>query len=126
MHISSRQLRGGVMAKGAELSFLGWPILDGDTIAFIPVPMKDLVGARNIIRRIASLPAINRLRDIFFSITSNWALTAPASPNAREAVAISLEIRGDPAAIDSLASAQKLSTDPASVPGWLPGASMPW
>lgn len=95
-----------------QKDFYAFPIRAGDTIALIPVPAGASLGGQSAVTVAQIGAAVIRLRELFDTITSSWALSAPSSAGAKEAKAIALELMGDPAAVDSLARTQSLATDP--------------
>ena len=85
----------------------------GDTLALIPYPANEfrsgLPGADP-----ASLhEAVLHQRQLFRDIASAWSAADPRSADALEAVAISLEILGDPTALDTLRRARRLAQNDA-------------
>jgi hypothetical protein len=52
------------------------------------------------------------MRTIFRQVAGRWAAAFPRSADAKEAIAVSLEIQGDPSALDSIRVAARLATDP--------------
>jgi tRNA A-37 threonylcarbamoyl transferase component Bud32/tetratricopeptide (TPR) repeat protein len=101
-------IRPGVANGPGAQHFWARPTLDGDTIVFIPflTPSDPRVSPREIGR------AVLRLRGVFTDITAGWSTAFPRSADAKEGYAVALELRGDPAAIDSFEVASRLSKDP--------------
>ena len=101
---TSRRLRGGTAALPDTGRFYAAPSWAGDSLTFIPRPAQDVV---------AGLPgttpqpeAIVRQRRIFHDVALGWASSYPESTDALEALAISLELLGDPSALDTLRRAR--------------------
>ncbi|MGH7594459.1 MAG: hypothetical protein ACRELE_11510, partial [Gemmatimonadales bacterium] len=92
--------------------FYAFPIRAGDTIALIPMLAGASMAGRSAVTAGQIGAGVMYLRQLFDTITSNWAVAAPRSAAAKEAKAIALELLGDPAAVDTLAQAQDLATDP--------------
>jgi hypothetical protein len=86
----TRSGRGG--ASGREL-FAAFPSLgDGDTIKFIPYPVKLFVGLEVDADRDA---ALRRNKETLSEFTANWAERFPRSARAQEALADAFEARED-------------------------------
>lgn len=107
---SNTRLRRGTAAD-TSLTFFARPSLQGDTIAFIPYPSDRILGGH------LDLAGVHEgrlhLRRMFRDITASWARALPGSAEAKEAVAIALEMLGDVAAArDSFRVARALATDP--------------
>jgi len=111
LYTSGRQLRTGTSLDTSRRVFLGAPILLHDTLALIAFDRADVLAGRA--RSGASPEAVARLRAVFDSITVRWASAFPSSAGAKEALALSLEQRGDPAALDTLLAAERLASDSA-------------
>ena len=111
LFVSARHMRIGASSP-AGIAFRASPIVDHDTIVFVPMANRaQLAGQRSVpLDQVAA--AVRKFRQAFHSVTAAWALAAPTSAGAKEAIAVSLELQGDPAAVDSLAAAQRLTTDP--------------
>ena len=114
LFVSANVMRGGGTADGAHY-FLASPQLQGDTLVFIPYSM-DQVGSAD---PGASLPSpeatartTRRQRQLFREIATSWVASYPASLDAREALALALQLLGDPAALDTLAHAVSLAATP--------------
>jgi tetratricopeptide (TPR) repeat protein/tRNA A-37 threonylcarbamoyl transferase component Bud32 len=79
-----------------------------DTLALVPYPFAELKVAP------AGLSvAVHRQREVFHDIATGWVTAFPHSPSALEALAISLQLLGDPAALDTLRRARAFVTTPA-------------
>ena len=89
--------------------FYGIPAIAGDTLVLVPWPQADVTGQR--VPTTGVLSAIPPLRRIFDTVVTTWSSAFPRSPATKEAVAISLDLRGDPAAIDTLEVAERLTAD---------------
>ena len=103
--------RPGFSADGA--SFFGAPHLVADTLVFVPFPERAVMLAepaaitdRDEDRRIEK-----RQRELFRSLASSWASDARGSPVAREALAVALQLLGDPTALDTMRSVIALEGD---------------
>jgi hypothetical protein len=89
--------------------FWGIPAVTGDSITLVPWPKAEATGQR--VSSAAPPRAVARLRQVFETIVTTWASTFPRSADVKEALAVSLEIRGEPAAIDTMEAAERLVTD---------------
>jgi len=104
---TSRRLRGGTALEPDTGRFYAAASWIGDSLTFIPRPAQDVI---------AGLPgttpqpeAIVQQRRIFHEVALAWASSFPASTDALEALAISLELLGDPSALDTLRRARSLA-----------------
>jgi DNA-binding SARP family transcriptional activator len=105
---SSAQTRRGRALAPDTVQFRAYPTWQGDSLAFVPLPadsasMWTLPAAVNL--------AIKRQRAQFADIATMWRAAFPESPEALEAVALSLEMLGDPSAIDTLREARRRAKD---------------
>jgi hypothetical protein len=113
LHVGPNARRTGYAEDGAEFSASA--SLDGDTIIFIPYPAAAVQRASlETVRseRNMRLAAMRRQREQFRGIAIAWVTAEPQSALAREAMALSLQLLGDPSALDTLRRAAELaSTD---------------
>ena len=98
----------GRAADPPHLPFSGYPIWQGDTLALLA-----LSGARIELGpgSEAFAEAIQRQRLRFRDVATLWKSEFPRNPDAIEAVAIAMEMLGDPAALDTLRRARALAVD---------------
>ncbi|MFI5227750.1 MAG: serine/threonine-protein kinase [Gemmatimonadales bacterium] len=108
---TSRNRRVGRLSGGMPQQFSAAPTLAGDTIAFIPVAWAAMAAGRSVGDSAAIAAAIGRTRGLFRQITTGWATAFASSAGAKEGLALSLEMQGDPAAIDSVESVLRLAPD---------------
>jgi serine/threonine protein kinase len=108
---SLRYLHTGYSADSTHRAFTSRPMLRGDSIVFVPVPLDNGAAGFGDSDLRAARAAVLRQRDAFHRLTAGWAAALPNAVGPREALAISLELLGDPAAIDSFGSASRLATD---------------
>lgn len=92
-------------------AFLARPSWDGDTLAFVPYRALDVYQGQP-----GTLPptlhiAIAKQREVFFEIASAWRRASGGS-DAMEALAISLQLLGHPAALDSFRRARAIAHGP--------------
>lgn len=107
--LGTNQLSRGETEGQNPKHFLAVAIRSGDTIALVPSLVgASLAGQPNV--SAAQIAAgVMQLRDVFRTVTSNWASAAPESAEAKQAVSIALEFMGDPAAVDSFARTQRMT-----------------
>jgi tetratricopeptide (TPR) repeat protein len=90
--------------------FSGIPTIVGDSITLIPWPQSAVLSQS--VSNSGSTAVVTRLRAAFDTVVSRWASTFPRSAATKEAVANTLEMRGEPAALDTIAVAEHLTQDP--------------
>jgi hypothetical protein len=92
--------------------FLANASLDGDTITFVPHPAAAVQRASlETVRaeRSTRMQAMQRQRELFRDIAIAWVAAEPQSALAREAMALALQLLGEPSAIDTLRHAGQLA-----------------
>jgi hypothetical protein len=82
-----------------------------DTIAVVPAPPSEFQSGHSPVDLQDNTRSIVYLRRLFKRITTTWGEAFPRSADAKEAVAVALEMDGDPAAIDSMAAVENLARD---------------
>jgi hypothetical protein len=117
---SYRSIRALLMTSGSDLrfgaavspdsgQFLAWPEWIGDTLGFVPYPIDQFQtrppGTQTI-------RAVREQRQLFHQVAVAWVTAAPQSADALEALAISLEMLGDPSSVDTLVRARALTRSP--------------
>ena len=85
-----------------------------DTIVAVPAPTSLFASGQSPVELADNARAIVYLRRLFSRIARTWGIAFPESADAKEAVAVSLELQGDAAAVDSLTAVERLTTDPSS------------
>ena len=98
--------RTGKAVSPDTLSFAGYPTWQGDSLAFVPIlanrsrlaPLSDGVAE-----------AVQHERARFRDIAAMWRAEFPGSAEALEALAVSMEMLGDPASLDTLRRARAMS-----------------
>jgi serine/threonine-protein kinase len=91
--------------------FQARPAVLGDTLALIPYPWQMVFSGDPRAIPAGFAKALDRQRAGFRRIAARWSAAYPRSATAKHAVAISLELLGNPAAIDTLRAARRLATD---------------
>ena len=108
----STDLRVGYALADSAM-FYARPAWIGDSLVLVPYPWQVVFGGDS-----SSIPngfeqALARRRADFRRIAAGWSAAFPQSAGAKHAVAVSLELLGDPASIDTLRLARRLERDPA-------------
>ncbi len=110
LRTNSGALRQGQAVARDTMRFAAFPSLQGDTVAFVPWPIGEL--ARSQTTPQATALAVRRERQLFHQIATGWVTAFPHSADALEALAISLEMLGDPGALDTMRRARAFATTP--------------
>jgi tRNA A-37 threonylcarbamoyl transferase component Bud32/tetratricopeptide (TPR) repeat protein len=85
----------GYRVVGADTAHYGaYPELDGDTLTFIPYPLADLRARTSEIQPASHPTAVARNRELLRAITERWLRSFPASADASESYAQSLDATG--------------------------------
>ena len=85
----------------------------GDTLLFVPYPTAAFWSGTIARDPTAHLRATLEQQRLFARIARSWSAAFPRNASAKEAVAVALEMMGDPAALDTLRLARQLAEDPA-------------
>lgn len=102
------QLRIGRAASPDSSRFAAYPDLRADTLYFVPHPVEDFVAGRTP-TPIARWEAVERQRRLLRNLAEGWLAAFTSNPGALEAYALTLDLLGDPASLDSLRSARRLA-----------------
>lgn len=105
-------VREGYSAAPDNTHFFAYPEWQADTLAFVPYRTSVVGAGRARFDREAVAAALRKQRTLFIEITRSWASALPRSPGTKEALAISLEMVGDRAAVDTIRAARALTNDP--------------
>jgi hypothetical protein len=106
------QLTSGYMPGRDTARFLARLAWISDTLALIPYPWTRITGGGAAVYPPGFEQALAQQRAAFHRIASAWSVALPRSAGAKEALAISLEMLGDPGAADTLRAARRLAADP--------------
>ena len=106
-----------VLIAGRPLSpdsgfFVASPSMDGDTIRFVPLSLAAMNATDNSAFKRASprvAEAARRQRELFHDLATGWVAQYPRSSTAHEALGLSLQLLGEPAARDTLRRARTLA-----------------
>jgi len=109
--ISYERLYSGVSSGPDSIRFLARPSLQGDTVALIPFPWEQVTSGTVSTTPAGFDRAIEHHRALVHRIVLGWARALPTSPAVKHALAITMELVGDRAAVDTLRSARALSSD---------------
>ncbi len=91
-------------------TFAAYPSWQGDTLSFFPLPQQDFHGPAVVPEGMQL--ALHQERELFHDLATSWVSDYPRSLEAMEALALSLEMLGDPGAIDTMKRARALSSTP--------------
>jgi len=117
-------LHKGLTAPPESRRFLAYPGWAGDSLVLVPYPEREFFQAREQPIPQSLDEAVRHQRLQFHQIASAWMTAYPNSADALEAIAVSLEMRGDPSCLDSLRRARTLARSPEEV--LRVGASLVW
>jgi serine/threonine protein kinase len=110
--IRNNQIQSGTAAPPDTTTFLAYPALASDTLVFVPYPTSEVLTARPYTQPLSNEAAIRRQQQVFNEIAAAWVSAYPRSPEALEALAVSLEMLRSPAALDTLRRARRLAVTP--------------
>jgi len=109
LYTDEDMLRSGVGLDGDTVRFLAKPVWQGDSLAFIPFRLAQVFAADSIVPKGSLVRAIDQQRRAFRDIAATWSAAFPRDAGAKEAVAVSLELVGDPSAVDTIRLARRLA-----------------
>jgi eukaryotic-like serine/threonine-protein kinase len=104
--------RSGVAIPPDSTRFLAYASWSGDSLLFVPYPTSVFIRGGARVDQGARNAAASHQRELFARIARMWSVALPRSAGAKEAVAIALEMLGDPNAIDTIVAARALATEP--------------
>jgi tetratricopeptide (TPR) repeat protein len=107
-----RRLRAGLGTPPDTGLFLSYPSWEGDSLAFISYRAGEVYAAAAHTRPGSYTLAVRRQRELLHGLAADWVRASPGSPGALEALSVSLELLGDPAAVGAVHRARSLATDP--------------
>jgi hypothetical protein len=105
--VTSGALRVGRAVPPSVREFAAYPDWQGDTLALVPYPFAEL---KHVPAGIGV--AVHRQRELFHEIALGWATSFPRSADALHALAIALQLLGNPAALDTLRRARGFASTP--------------
>ena len=112
---STSFLRLGRALPPDTTQFLARPMWQGDSLVFLPDVWSTMTGlgaGRVQPTRDQLEGALRHGRQLFRDIATAWLAASPQNSGALEAMAISLEMLGDPSCLDTLRRARTLESDP--------------
>ena len=112
LYASRGVLRPGVAADPDTGRFLAYPAWDADSLVFVPFPLHLITRGTARVDPVSRQLAVMRQRELFGRIARSWAASLPNNAGTKEALAIALDMLGDPSALDTMRSARALATDP--------------
>ena len=109
---SVSRLRGASASPADTQKFYGRPDWRGDTLVFVPIPLAQMRAFDRRAVPAGMAAAVAHEREVFHGIANRWSAAMPRDAGAKQAVAVSLEMIGDPASVDTLRLARSLATTP--------------
>jgi tetratricopeptide (TPR) repeat protein len=106
---SGDRLRGGRAVPPDTGFFVAHPGWQGDTLVFVPYPANDVAAGKPETMPASMHDAVVHQRQLFRDIATGWTAAFPKSADALEALAVSLELLGDPSALETLRRARLLA-----------------
>jgi len=107
---SGTSLRRGRSATPDRALFAAWPSWAGDTLAFVPYPLDEFTEPRAVSSAVGQ--AVRHQREQFHELATAWVTEYPRSADAMDALAVSLDLLGNRAALDTLRRARALAQTP--------------
>ena len=104
----SARSRGGRLVAGGPIVMAAMAEWQGDSLVFFPISLDQFSSAKTAVPK-SNWDAIVRQRQLFRDLASSWLTAFPDSPAALEAVAVALDLMGDPAAPQLAARARLAS-----------------
>ena len=91
-------------------TFRAAPTWAGDSLVLIPFAPQDEMSERALAVAATTVDAINHQREMFRDVAASWRRSFPDDVAPREAMAVALELLGNPTALDTLQEARRLAT----------------
>jgi len=113
LHTQRTQLRWGRAQRPDTGEFAAYPSWSagGDSIAYIPYPMRAFEEGRPEVVPTTSREAAEHQQQVFLDIATTWRTAFGPNADALLAVAVALDERGDSSAVDSVRAARRLADD---------------
>ena len=89
------KVRKGHFAGPPRQTFLAYPALVADTLAFVPYPLAEFAAITPATISPTQPDALKRNRDLLLEFARGWTVASPKNPDAWEAFAHAREYRGD-------------------------------
>jgi tRNA A-37 threonylcarbamoyl transferase component Bud32 len=109
---SVNRIRQGRASSPDTSTFFAYPSLAGDSLVLIPFPSVMFGQSDPRIFPVSRAVAVRHQRELFRQIATEWVTAYPASADAMEALAVALDLLGDPSAVDTLRRARALAVEP--------------
>ncbi len=108
---SGSQLRAGRTRGPKPRQFAAYPAWQGDSLAYEPLDLMDVMMSRagRMPAAAARAAAVRHQRAILYDVARSWTVASPRSSSALEALAVALQLLGDPSALDTLIRARLLA-----------------
>jgi tetratricopeptide (TPR) repeat protein len=111
MMTSTNSRRNGRPLPPDTTSFRAAPSWEGDSLVFVPFPIRvERVAPERTVSS-TTVDAVNHQRATFRDIAASWRRAFPDAVEPLEAMAVALELLGDSTALDTLRVARRLTTD---------------
>jgi len=111
LYTENRQIRTGWALEPDTARFSAYPSLAGDTLAFVPFPAYEFAQLRTRVVPPTHSAAVQRQRELFREIATSWVTAQPRSADAMLALAVSTDLLGNEAAVDTVRRARRLAVD---------------
>jgi hypothetical protein len=102
------QVRYGSALRPDSGSFMAYPIWSDDSLAFLPRPLAEF-SSGHARPPAGTREAVTRQRLAFYELATEWASADPRSIEPRETVSLALWALGNPASIDSMRAARRMT-----------------
>jgi len=106
---SGDRLRGGHAVPPDTTVFFAHPAWAGDSLVFLPFPAQEVAAGKEGTMPGSMHEAVVHQRQLFRDIATAWTNAFPRSADAFEALAVSLDLLGDPSAVETLRRARTLA-----------------
>jgi hypothetical protein len=108
-----QRLRRGV-SEPPRVIFGATPFWSHDSVAYVPVPRDSALAVRDWSPPSNDAELLLNQRNRYFQFASAWRTRLPRSAEALEALALALDLLGNPSAFDTLAHARQFAPDAAN------------
>ena len=109
LYTTANQLKLGRAMPPDTTTYFAYPSLAADTVAFLPYPANDFQQLSGRVVPATRSAAVRRVRTLFHDVATSWVTAYPHSVDAMLALAVSMDLLGDPAAIDTVHRARSLA-----------------
>lgn len=110
LFFTSRTLvRPGRLRTSDTTAFFAYPSWDADSLVLVPYTLQAVRDGLPFRQSSAIDEAVKQQRRVFHEVTTSWAASPSRSSTAIEALAVALELVGDPTALDTLRRSRMLA-----------------